>query len=674
MFRRRRRSPAGWFVGLAFQTTGAILGAGLTLAMLPPAMLLRLLTHALNGRAAGDRGTSSLGDLLHRHRRVLAPLALVPVAAAMVRLVPLLPWWAELSVWAAAAAAAGTWMAAVREKHRPLALLAVILASLWLVAAGTRIVSPVCTALTLLTLAAAATLIRARHFRVRPAAPILPDPILDIWHERLSAPGCPLTGTVVVPAGDLDPDTGRPGWDHYASDGERIGVRLQVRVTRGKHTWRSVKNAAGAIASAYVLEEEQVIVARWPGDAGFAEVILLDAWDTAEEALREVHELTDITFNAETGCWVHAISTDRQEVLCQLYDQQEGAKATWISGLQGGGKSGSADTGLTETTSAGVVWPIIIDCKGGASLADWYDRLGDGLYIAVDPDNAQDVERALRVLRGVIAIGVVRNARLRATPLLDPITGEDVGKAKALRVTPESPCILLVIEEAPQLLRVSPEAGELLQKILELYRAVQISLWLISQAVTALAAFGGNATIKRLIRQGNRIIHRNSRDSGAATGESALPVDPSEIPDIAGAAKIVGPKHKRDITVRVRWTRYPAVWARKAVIPPLEPDAAEAFRRAVEAPITDQAPPVKNPGGSVVQIRPTTAGQQLRDAIAAWICAQPQDVRRADVVAEFRGQGSEDQIDRALARLDAQGAIRDAGHGLWGRPLTASTA
>lgn len=591
-----------------------------------------------------------------RHRRTLVP---VPVAAA---LAVTAATWRPAGLLAAAGwtVLAGLWIRSAGRRRE--AAWTSAAAAGWLAATVYR--WPPATASGVLA-AGTLALVAARgwRYRIRPTPP--PDTTVeDAWLDMTGQGTLP--GSYVIDGTVLDA---------VNSSDLPIGRQLDVQLVRGRQAADHARAARPMIASQYGIARDDVVISKPARDESLIRVTLLDH-DAEGNPLTQVVRWEDLgpTLNPATGTYLHGMRVDQTLVPVQLWDVDRGARHGWVSGSTDGGKSSSLHTLLAEACLSGHVVPLIIDMKGGTSLSDW---------ASVAPFYVTDPDDAVKLLRGLRAVGEeIRQPALRALKRTDPLTGEDLGAAPCLPVTPASPLLLLVIEEAPVLWEAHPKiASALFRWIVTTARVLELAGYLASQATTAGAAFDQDDVIRRQVRMGNQIVHRNSAGSGRETGESAVAIDPSTIPDVAGAGFVLGPADRSEMMMRSRWIEHPGPVVRRAagVVPALPVAELDLLQQALAAPLhLPRQEPAPGGAGSISipvpagTVSPLQRVQQLRESVAAFVCGHGSTSTRA--VVDAHPAYSRDQVERALRAVAAAGEITDAGHGRWADPIQVPAA
>lgn len=575
-------------------------------------------------------------SLLHRHRRALYPVAVAAGLWAAARVAAQLDWMERLTAGLVVMAGLVAWMAACKKRTTATTLAAlsgVVLPAVWWWGTAWGLLHPALSVAVGLPILIGAVTARAWHFRIRPAPPPPQWGPQEVWAETLAANGRVLAGSTAGPFAEAT-----------APDGRVIGQTTEIRLVPGKQTAGHVAGAAHLIASAFDTEESNVLVDPVKGTLARARVTILNRDD---ESVLDGELLDDGTgLDPATGSYTHGLYVDHAPAVVPLVHPEHGSYPVWISGFRGTGKSGSGDTLIVKACRSGLFVPIIIDLKGGTSLRDHADSAL--IY-------AETSEDGLRVMRGMIALMRESERILKETRRADPVTGQDMGPAKVLPVTPGLPAPLLVIEESPVLWEEQPAAIDLARRLLTLSRAVQIGIVMMSQATTVKQAFGNDGALKEQFLAGTQIVHRNTKAAGDRM-QSPLPVDPRAIPDeTPGAGYLMAPGSRRDALMRTQWVKFPTLAASSMRIPELDERRREALLSHWRGAVNDPKPAARQSRGE--------AAARVRDAVVAEV-ARRGEVRTSDLYGVLAGV-SDDQVDRALKAAAEAGLVVKADRGLW---------
>jgi hypothetical protein len=483
-----------------------------------------------------------------------------------------------------------------------------------------------------------------------------------------------------------------------------VGFTALVQLVEGDQSAEALLAMKGRIASAFKVGVQHVELLPDTNNNSVAHLTVAFPDGDGKHPLDHPARWRRPTIDPESGIFIHGRKVDGGKVHVRAYDRVQGMKLWWVNGSTNGGKSTVVDRVLVELCSTGMFVPFVIDMKGGASLGDWRDRVP--FFVAGDPDNIDTGVQALSGLRGFKRMTTWRTRQLGL------LKNPDGSAAKVLPLSPLCPAPILVLEEVPDLWPLCGiESVEIVEYLARNVRAVMETLLLASQDTSigrpGTGAMGGSNVLRRQLRSnGNVVMLRNSKEAGGQAGEqSAIPIDPSQIPAIAGANYVTttldqAPELNRGLWVQnvfhaiEEFVQIPDMGA--AHMDALARGSLAAFEEGRNEYLREWHDAQNGQAGQPSGPRSTTKSktQQVLDVVVEWL--EDQDtpltelgredrdvVSRAEIVdcvtKAFPGF-SPHAVDRVLTKSLEPDAgtpprLRKAGHGKYALPaLTKETA
>jgi hypothetical protein len=623
-----------------------------------------------NKPSRGKRAMRTGRRLVWRYRRQLAPvlgilltwllgaiiagrpdaprsvLVIAPIAAGLL-------WWAGRR-----------WLHLDRVAERLYAVVALLAASGWLaVAAGYGVGRPMPAVLWVGGVAVAFPW--WWHHRIRGVQMVADSTVIEIFNERVGAPGYALPGARLTDVAAI-----KNGW---------AGV---IKLPPGKLATQNAISATEMVMSAYDAEPGSLVIEPTAsGRASEARLMVL-----SQNPLHETMPWPGPgEFDRVTGIAPIGIYADGEPALYRFYQPGSGAVHDLIAGAIGSGKSRLVDELLAYERASGLIVSWVIDPQRGQSLPDWMDNV---------PWSARDLEEGMRMLRAVHRVMLARNAYFATMPWIDEKGRQRRGKAH-FDPTPEIPLLSVTIEEAHQLLRLD-EARELAEDIAKMARKCGVRLRLIVQ-VPLLDQLGGSTALRDSLASGNVIVFRTANPlSGQVAFNGTIPVDPHRLPrtfpngkPTGGMGYLLGAS-SRPAPMRTHYVDDPFQWATHGI--PVELDNLSVMAAGPDYATRDERKTALNDFADLVDtfndltdpaavaavtgrtagmndalntVDNSTAGGTAAEVVLAVLTERGREMKKGEIaqaVAKVSGHSLR-TVGDALAKLITDGRIRQSGHG-----------
>jgi len=582
-------------------------------------------------------GAANSRRVAWRYRRQLAPLLLILATWLAGAVVYRVDNGARLVLVLAGVLAASALLPAVRRRlDRPTERLyagACLAATTgWLLAAATEGVGrPMLALLWLAGCAVAAPW--WWHHRVRTTPIAVTGDVLQIWQERVSAPGRALPGARL-----MDVDDVRNGW------------MATIQLPPGEKSTDHAVSATPLVCSAFDQPIGSVIIEPTAdGIASRARLLVL-----RQNPLHDIQRWPGPRLDLVTGIAPAGVYADGDLAYYRFFKPGSGAVHALVSGITGSGKSRFLEWILAEARHSGLITSWIIDPQNGQSLPRWIDHVD---WAAVGHDEA------ILLLHAARAVMYARSAHLARVQYVDE-KGRTVRGTDHFDPTPAMPLLQVVIDEAHVLLKDST-AVEIIEDIGKMGRKTGIGVVLVTP-VPSVQELGGSLPIRTMVSSGNVVVLRCDNLSGQMAFSGALPVSPAKLPRefpngqlsdglgyLLGASSRTAPMRAYRVDGPYHW----ATTGRPAQLATLDVAAAgEAYNSRHErldqpviipSPRTESSPAAGGAGTAV-------------DAVLALLA----EVGELDRGRAIKDTGySPRQITNAFAALVEDGRVVKTGHG-----------
>jgi len=473
------------------------------------------------------------------------------------------------------------------------------------------------------------------HHRVRTTPAVAAGDVLDIWYERVAAPGRALPGARLVDVDDM-----RNGW------------AATIQLPPGEKATEHAVAATPLVCSAFDQPVGSVIIEPTAdGIASRARLLVL-----RRNPLHDIQRWPGPRLDVVTGIAPAGVYADGELAYFRFFKPGSGAVHALVSGVTGSGKSRFLEWILAEARHSGLITSWIIDPQNGQSLPRWIDHVD---WAAVGHDEA------IRLLHAARAVMYARSAHLARVEYVDE-KGRTVRGTDHFDPTPALPLLQVVVDEAHVLLK-DPTAVEIIEDIGKMGRKTGVGVVLVTP-VPSVQELGGSLPIRTMVSSGNVVVFRCDNLSGQMAFSGALPVSPAKLPrefpngqPADGLGYLLGAS-SRTAPMRAYLVDDPYHWAttgRPAPLSALDVAAAGdayATRRdrtaELPTPRTESAPAAGGSGTAV-------------DAVLALLA----DAGELDRGTAIKATGySPRQVTNAFAALVEDGRVVKTGHGRYALP------
>ncbi|HEY3263313.1 MAG TPA: hypothetical protein VGJ95_24075 [Pseudonocardiaceae bacterium] len=472
------------------------------------------------------------------------------------------------------------------------------------------------------------------HHRVRTTPAVATGDVLEIWRERVAAPGRALPGARLLEVEEV-----RNGW------------AATIQLTPGEKSTEQAVAATALVCSAFNQPIGSVVIEPTAdGVASRARLLVL-----RRNPLHDIQRWPGPQLDLGTGIAPVGVYADGELAYFRFFKPGSGAVHALVSGTTGSGKSRFLELLLAEARHSGLITSWIIDPQNGQSLPRWIDHVD---WAAIGHDEA------IRLLHAARAVMYARSAHLARVEYIDR-KGRTVRGIDHFDPTPELPLLQVVVDEAHVLLK-DPTAVEIIEDIGKMGRKTGIGVVLVTP-VPSVQELGGSLPIRTMVSSGNVVVFRCDNLSGQMAFSGALPVSPAKLPRefpnglpadglgyLLGASSRTAPMRAYLVDDPYHWatTGQPAQLA--AVDVAAAGDAYASRNDHVDEPVTIPSPRTESP--------PPAAGSAATavDAVLTLLA----EVGELDRGRAIKDTGySPRQITNAFAALVEDGRVVKTGHG-----------
>lgn len=342
---------------------------------------------------------------------------------------------------------------------------------------------------------------------VEPAAPLEElHEVVRIWMEHVRNQGGALPNSSLTDITEYD-------------DGNVTAA--EIMLVPGVQTTASAMGATMRIASAFGKPAGSVIIS--PSRTDRADRARLAVTKRNQTYWPKRYDESWICENS--GCVPLLYSHDGERVWIRLWEENEGASNTWISGDTKGGKSRTTETLITQAAFTGHVIPIVCDPQGGASLQAWCGL--DGFA----PVKARTLDEIEDVIDAVLRASDNRTAYINAVQWTDKRGNPRRGINRwSPQKCPDLPMLMLTVDEFASLVAQRPSLGAKLDIIAKTGSKLGIKLVVITQGTNISENFNGLDSLRQNLKAGNIIAHRISSITGGSLALHNSAISPADIP------------------------------------------------------------------------------------------------------------------------------------------------